>query len=65
MKRKKTYTRKFNRKLKELNSYKNKLTEVVKMIGLSQQAIDTADAGLDVTVKCEINVKKLLDVLRG
>ena len=65
MKRNKKYTRQFNRKLKELNSYKTKLTEVVKMIGLPQQAIDYADAGLDVNIKCEISTKKLLEILRG
>lgn len=64
MRRKKKYTKEFNRKIKELNTYKNKLIDVVKMVGLSQQAIDSADAGLNVIVHCDIDVKKFLDILR-
>lgn len=64
MKRKKTYTKQFNRKIRELNSYKNKLKAVIKMVGLSQQVIDTVDAGLDVNIKCDISAKELLDILR-
>ena len=65
MKRKKTYTRQFNRKLKELNSYKNKLVKIIKIVNVSQQIIDTADAGLNVMIKREISANELLDILRG
>lgn len=59
-------TRKFNRQLKkaEQRGREKALLEMLKLIPISQQAIDYADAGMDVTIKCEISTKELLSIVR-
>lgn len=59
-------TKKFNRQLKkaEQRGREKALLEMLKLIPISQQAIDYADAGMDVTIKCEISTKELLSIVR-
>ena len=60
-------TVKFNRKIKKAREEgrKQAILEMIKLIPISQQAIDYADAGMDVTIKCEISTKELLRIIRG
>lgn len=59
-------TVKFNRKLKKAREAgrRQAIQEMLKLIPISQQAIDYTDAGLDVTIKCEISTKQLLEIVR-
>ena len=66
MSKKKTNTTEFNRKLKKAKEEGRKqgILEMLKLIPISQQVIDYADAGMDVTIKCEISTKELLSIVR-
>ena len=59
-------TKKFNRQLKkaEQKGREKALLEMLKLIPISQQAIDYADAGMDVTIECKISTKELLSIVR-
>ena len=59
-------TVKFNRKIKRAKEEgrKQAILEMLKLIPISQQAIDYVDAGMDVTIKCEISTKELLKIVR-
>ena len=66
MNKKKTKTIEFNRKLKKAKEEGRRqgILEMLELIPISQQAIDYADAGLDVIIKCEISTKELLKIVR-
>jgi len=40
------------------------ILEMLKLIPISQQAIDCVDAGIDVTLECKISAKELLNIVR-
>ena len=66
MSKKKTSTIEFNRKLKKAKEEgrRQAIQEMLKLIPISQQAIDYADAGMDVTIECKISTKELLSIVR-
>ena len=63
-------TKKFNRKIKkaEEQAYYKGLAvmkhQLLELIPLSAQVIDTVDAGLDVTLECKISAKELMKIIR-
>ena len=59
-------TVKYNRKIKRAWEIgrRQAILEILQLIPISQQAIDCADAGMDVTIKCEISTKELLKIIR-
>ena len=38
--------------------------QLLELIPLSAQVIDTVDAGLDVTLECKISAKELMKIIR-
>ena len=59
-------TIKYNRKIKQAKEAgrQQAIKEMLTLIPISQQTIDYADAGMDVTIKCEISAKELLKIVR-
>ena len=59
-------TVKYNRKIKQAKEAgrRQAIQEMLNLIPISQQAIDYADEGMDVTIKCEISTKELLKIVR-
>lgn len=77
-KKKKTYTVYGHRKIQAIKNqarlarsegykeaYKEACRKIVNLIPISQQVIDTVDAGLDVTIECNISAKEFLKILRN
>ncbi len=66
MSKKKTKTVEFNRKIKQAKEAgrRQAILEMLKLIPISQQAIDYTDAGMDVTIECKISTKQLLEIVR-
>ena len=60
-------TVKYNRKIKRAWELGRQLAirEMLKLIPISQQVLNCVDAGMDVTIKCEISAKELLKIVRN